>query len=246
MKVSPLIRTLFPVAMISVAAALPCRAGMLANALANSSFETQNPQLATNGKVQTGFATLTSWANTGTPPGTGENSGIQGSGNTTTEPAESGSFFIFEDGSNPGAFQITGTTLNAGDQLTLTWYAENSYGTPVQAVSLLSASSMSSAFTSATTLTTASGSAYALGARLGGYQEYTLTYTATAANAGQYVGVEIANTAAAGSFLNTDNYDLAITSVPEPGTSCVVVMGAGVALLVIRRRKQALSKRLCA
>ena len=141
MKTSHLIRIVFPVAMISVAATLPSQAQTTGQALTNGSFETQSPQLTTSGKVAGGFSTVTGWADTSAPTSS-ENSGVQGSSNSNSAVAkpQSGSFFAFEKGGDPGAFQITGTTLAAGEQVTLTWYSLNSYQAPVQDVKILSAS----------------------------------------------------------------------------------------------------------
>ena len=240
MKRLVITRLLLPVAIISVAAAVPARAQ---NLLTNGSFETQNPQLATTGKVN-GFATLTGWASTG---GTPADSGIQGNANNSgsaIQKAEDGSFFVYEEGSDPGIFQITGTKLVAGETLTLSWYSLNSYQAPIQDVTLLAAATQTSTFAAATTIASANGStmtAYALGAvptAAPFYTEYTLTATVPAGDAGDYVGISTSNTAAAGNYLQTDNYTLAV--VPEPRTYAMVIVGALTLLGAAYRRKQTL------
>ena len=262
MKILPLTRILFSVATLSVAAALPSQAQMIANALTNGDFETQTTPLTTAGQ-KGAFSTLTGFqtiggtvSDSGVEYGTAKPANTGGAG----QVAESGNSFVYEKGGDSGLFQITGTTLIAGEQLTLTWYTANSYQSPVQEVGILTAGSTTAAFTAATQVAVANGAtntAYAIPAYTaapGPYTMFTLTYTATAADVGRNVGIFLENNAAiaangGGQYFNTDNYDLAIApaataAVPEPGTYGLVIMGAVAAFLVIRRRKQALSKSL--
>ena len=84
---------------------------------------------------------------------------------------------------------------------------------------------------------------------------YTITYNTTAADAGQFVGVSTSNISTAnstgngngfGDYLQTDNYTLAITMVPEPATRVagMLIVGMGAGIVVTRRRKRTLSKNL--
>ena len=260
MKVPHLLRTLFPVAIISVAAALPAHAQMIANALTNGDFETNT---AGTGQVKTGFSGhVTGFSDISTPGATQtENSGVQYGPAKTGNPggsgliAESGNYFLFLQGGDPGAFQITGTTLTLGETITLTGYAADSYqaaGTavPTLTVGILTAASTTSTFGAATQSATQSVvlPAYTAGMNPAPYSMFSLTYTAGAADVGKDVGIFFNNAGATNTFINTDNYVLAVTSaVPEPRTYGMVIMGVvGGALLVIRRRKQTLSRNLCA
>ena len=261
MKVPRLIHTLFPVAMISVAAALPAHAQTIANALTNGDFETNT---AGTGQAKGFSGHVTGFSDISTPGANQtENSGVQYGPAKAGNPggagliAESGNSFLFLQGGDPGAFQITSTTLTLGETITLTGYAADSYqatGTAVPnlTVGILTAASTTSTFSTATQSATQTVvlPIYTAGANPAPYSMFSLTYTAGAADVGKDVGIFFANAGATNTFINTDNYDLSITTpagaVPEPGTSCLVIMGMAGALLVIRRRKQTLSRNLCA
>ena len=256
-KILPLTRILFSVATLSVAAALPSQAQTTPQALTNGDFETQSTQLTANGQ-QGALSTLTGFQVI--PGGTVTNSGVQYG---TAKPAntggagqvaESGNSFVYEKGGDSGIFQITGSVLAANEQVTLTWYAANSYQNPIQRVNILTEASTSTTFAGATAVAMANGSAnaaytlpaYAAGKNPGPYTMFTLTYNTTAADVGNDVGISIENTAttAANSFANFDNFDLAITTVPEPETwvAGLLTVGMAAGLIITRFRKQTLSK----
>jgi hypothetical protein len=207
-----------------------------AQILTNGGFETDSATIGT-GKVQTGFSTITGWQNIGTAA---NNSGVQyGTPGEGLNFSQSGSYFAFQDsddgnGTNLGAYQITSTTLNTGDQITLTWYAESSYQSPVQTVHLLDASSTGSSYASATILTPTNSPSLTLTST---YVQYTLTYTATASDVGKFLGVSFATTGATNSFAQYDNFVLTdVASVPEPATYALLLAGLGGLLLIKRAR----------
>ena len=81
--------------------------------LANPGFE-----LPGTGKISTGFAAVTGWANAGA---TYTDSGVE------SAPApHSGTYSAYCKGSDSGAYQIANYQMNAGDLITLTWWAEHS------------------------------------------------------------------------------------------------------------------------
>jgi hypothetical protein len=80
-------------------------------------------------------------------------------------------------GAPTGAYQITSTVLPAGDQITLTWYAGNTTGTPTQNVNLLAAPVKDAAFAAAAVLQRGNNPVLALNDT---YTKYAIIYTATA------------------------------------------------------------------
>jgi hypothetical protein len=111
--------------------------------------------------------------------------------------AHSGTYRAFEMSGDDGAYQIstTASPLNVGDKVVLTWWALGTYngtnnsftGTgptdPLQIVGILTAASTSDPFSSTT-----SGIVKSNGVSSSGWIQYTLSYTATAADAGRYPG----------------------------------------------------------
>ncbi len=215
-------------------AARPAKAQLLTN----GSFEA-NASTIGSGKVANGFGTITGWQNVGT---TASNSGVQyGSVGTGLNNSESGNYFAFQDsddgsGANGGAFQLTNTVLEAGDQITLTWYAVNTYNAPIQNVDLLEGSSPSASFASVSVLTPINNPNLTLS---GTYTEYTLEYTATAADDGKYLGVSFTTTGAENSFAQYDNFVLTDVSaaVPEPSTCALLGAGLGCLIFIVRTRR---------
>ena len=93
-------------------------------------------------------------------------------------------------------------------------------------------------FNLTTTLATANPLTNAAYALSGSHQQYTLTYTAAASDAGKYVRVSFANVGPSGTYINTDNHALAVSTVPESRGFCMAIAGGVVALIVIRCREQ--------
>jgi fibronectin type 3 domain-containing protein/regulation of enolase protein 1 (concanavalin A-like superfamily) len=168
--------------------------------LVNPGFE-----LPGTGKITTGYATVTGWANAGA---TYTDTGVQ-----TNPPSHSGLYSAYCKGGDSGAYQIANYQMNAGDTITLTWWAEHSGGaaTSTQAVSLVSAATLNAAFSATTTLASNNAALNGYGSGAGPWAQYTLTYQATAADAGRYVGVYFNNATPA----NWDGFDdFSLTAAP--------------------------------
>jgi hypothetical protein len=178
-----------------------------AQILINGDFEGSSKPVGT-GKVTTGFATIPGWKDIGTAA---NNSGVQyGAPGDALNSSQAGSYFAFQDsddsnGANRGAYQITNTVLHPGDKVTLTWYAVNTTGTPTQNVNLLAAPAKDATFDAATVLQPNNTPALGLNAT---YTQYTITYTATAADEGKYLGVSFSTTGANNSFVQYDSFML--------------------------------------
>jgi len=186
------------------------------NLLTNPGFE-----LPGTVKISTGYATVPGWANTGT---TYTDTGVQPGGH-------SGSWEGYEQSSDAGAYQIVGNyQIQTGDLLTLTWWSQGEWngtnsgpyaGTnsndPFQTVTLLRAAATNTAFSSTVRLALQTN-----GMPGGTWTPYTLTYTATAADAGKYIGVSFVTSKNSGKTSGTwagyDDFYLTVVSIPaSPG-----------------------------
>ena len=169
----------------------------------------------------------------------------QGAGGNTVQAGVSGSYYKFTD--SP-AFNLASTyRINAGDQFTLTWYANSSGATlSSQTVTLFSQSAANSgasySYNPVRTLTTTAGNtAYALNQLA--FTQYTLTYTAVAADVGNSIGLTFGNGGSttapadtANTFVTADTFTLSVVPIPEPSTYAAVCAGLG-ALALMRRRQ---------
>jgi hypothetical protein len=185
----------------------------------NPGFETNTSGVVFTSKVSTGFDVsgndVAGWLNAGS---TYASSGVDYAGDSGVV-VHGGSVTAYCDQGDSGAYQITGYPMQAGDQLTLTWWAKSSYNNAAQSVSLLSGASPSSAFSSLTTLATSTAALNNTG-NGGAYTQYTLTYTAGAADAGKYVAVSFLAPGTAGSWAMFDDFALSVTSLlPSPWAS---------------------------
>ncbi len=179
--------------------------------LTNGNFE--SPLVATGTSVN-GFhvaaagQTLSGWQDLGPTQAT---SGVQ----NKAAGAADGDQYAFVRGGDSGAFQIVNYQLKAGDQVTLTWQAESTYKDGTQSVSLLRFASTTSTYTDGGGLAT-STDAIPSNRTTDGYGEFVLTYTATAADAGQYVGVSFTNpnSREAGGFTSFDHFTLSVVAAP--------------------------------
>jgi hypothetical protein len=173
--------------------------------LANYSFETNSSGgAASPPKTTSGFGSLAGWLNAGS---TYNNSGVDYAGDAGNI-AEDGNVLAYCETGDPGAYQISGYQMQTGVPVTLTWWAKASAGAAGQTVSLMSAASPTTAFSSLTTLTNSTATLYQTG-NGGAYTQYSLNYTPTSADAGNYLAVFFAASATPASAWTTfDNFAL--------------------------------------
>jgi hypothetical protein len=157
------------------------------NLLFNGNFVLPAP--AAN-KITTGYATVTGWTNTGS---TYANTGVE----NTDNPPGGGQWDAFMKAGDGGAYQMTGYQMKQGDTFTLTWYAEGTSNSttsatftgngpldPNQTVTLVKGAAANTLYAGTTALAVQTNGLPG-GA---GWIQYTLTYTALAADAGNYIG----------------------------------------------------------
>ena len=191
--------------------------------LNNGGFEL--PALAANGKVADGFDDpandCPNWNNTGgTTNDVGFENGPAGAGGSAQ--------FAYWHAGQTGAFNLTTTVIHAGDQFNVSWFgAQDSLR--VQLIG-----SPDGTYGTATVLATIDQVQSNAG---NNFAQFSLpTYTATANDAGLLVGLAVFD--AGTSYANGDDFTLAVTPVPEPGTYALMFAGLG-GLLVFRARRAA-------
>jgi hypothetical protein len=185
------------------------------NLLTNPGFE-----LPGTVKISTGYATVPGWMNSGT---TYADTGVQPGGH-------SGAWEGYGQSSDDGAYQIAANyQIQTGDQITLTWWSQGEWngtnssyaGTnssdSKQTVTLLRAAATNTAYASTVQLVLQTN-----GLPGGVWTPYTLTYTATAADAGKYLGVSFVTSKNSGKTAGTwaayDDFSLTVVSIPPaPG-----------------------------
>ncbi len=179
------------------------------NLLINPGFETNTAGAVFAAKVFQGFDVLgnvvAGWNNTGTNYG---DSGVDIAGDNGLTVV-SGRVAAYLHTGDDGAYQVTGYPVQAGDQLTLTWWAKSTYLAGAQQVQLLSATNPADAYTNLTVLATGSDPLYYSG-NGADYFQYTLTYTATVADAGKFIAVSFLNNGAANSYAAFDDFNLTV------------------------------------
>jgi cellulose 1,4-beta-cellobiosidase len=142
--------------------------------------------------------------------------------------SQSGTMFAYCDQGDSGAYQITSYPMNAGDQITLTWWAKSSWNNAGQSVSLLRADATSSSFASLTALATSTAAlnnTYSGGA----YTQYALTYTATAADEGKYLVASFRSPGAPGAWSCFDDFSLTVAYAPAKPVGVTGSAGNGTA-----------------
>jgi cellulose 1,4-beta-cellobiosidase len=160
------------------------------------------------------------WLSAGT---TYVGSGVDYAGDNSIT-THSGNVTAFCDQGDSGAYQITGYQMNSADQLTLTWWAKSSWNNGHQNVKLLSVATTSSAYSSLTQLASSTAALNNTG-NGGAYTQYTLTYKATAGDAGKYVAVSFTAPGSGGSFAMFDDFNLTEISLPTTPTGLTVTAG---------------------
>ena len=184
------------------------------NLLGNPGFEQPNFGKMTN------FDYVAPWSNDGVNY---TNTGVEPTG------PHSGTYRAFEMSGDDGAYQIspTAAALNTGDQIVLAWWAlgttsgtTNGTGAtdPMQIVGIIRATNTSDLFADTTSLIITSNGLSNLG-----WVQYSLSYTATPADAGKFPGCFF-NTGEVGT--NTANvwagYDDFIMYVLPPGSLPII------------------------
>ena len=130
-------------------------------------------------KQTTGYANVVGWSDTGTIY---TDTGVE---------ASSGDEVAFAMGSDDGAYQILSHSMVEGEQYTLTWDSTVVWAADQETVTLLSATTTGDAFGATTMLASHVGV-------LVDWTSQSLSYTATAADAGKYIGISFDNTATTG------------------------------------------------
>jgi hypothetical protein len=136
-----------------------------------------------SGKITNGFNAMFPWENIGTI--------YNDSGCEELNP-HSGLYRAYEDTGDPGAYQITTNQMSLGDEITLSWWALGSSipvatNPPAEIVGLISApdnyySDVYDPYSSCTVLAATTNNL------TGNWVQYTVTYTAQAADVGKYIG----------------------------------------------------------
>jgi hypothetical protein len=72
----------------------------------------------------------------------------------------------------------------------------------------------------------------------GSWTQYTLNYTATAADVGKYVGISFINSSSIQyNWAAWDDFSLTVTAVPEPTTGALAGLSLLLGVLKLRRRQ---------
>jgi hypothetical protein len=163
--------------------------------------------------------------------GTYTDSGVQSTGSSPT-PVD-GSYVAFLMNNNSGIYNLVPSasyTMTAGDQYTLTMWACVSSTSSTAGADQLTLNLFSTSNGSYTSSDDVASLVQNMPTSLGKYdwQEYTLTYTAQSSDSGNQIGVYVANTYADAShshYMDVDNFDLTVQTVPEPASDLLVAMG---------------------
>jgi fibronectin type 3 domain-containing protein len=215
----------------NVASANSAQVSISSGLLINPSFEYNTSGATFTVKVNAGYDVpgndVAGWLDAGT---TYNDSGVDFAGDNGNI-AENGTVVAYCDSGDSGAYQITGYQVQTGDQISLTWWAKSSYKHGTQVVQLLKAPSTSSAYSASTSLASSTAALNNTGDS-GAFTQYTLNYTASAADAGQYLAVSFkAGGINPGSYATFDNFGLTITSIPSAPLGLTASAGNGQVLL---------------
>jgi hypothetical protein len=173
-------------------------------------------------KISNGYSgNIEGWLNAGA---TYAGSGVDYAGNNGIV-VHSGTMTAFCKGSDSGAYQIANYQIQDGDQVSLTWWAKSSYNNAGQQVELLKAPSLSSSFSALLPLAASTAALNNTG-NGGAYTQYTLVYTASAADAGSFPAVFF-NASGGSSFAMFDDFALRVNNAPMTPPSLAAVAGNG-------------------
>lgn len=207
----------------AAAAAPPVLPGPITLPLVNPSFETNTSGSVISTKTTAGFDVagndLAGWRNAGS---TYVNSGVDFT-NDAGNATHNGRVIVFCDQGDSGAYQIVNYQMQAGDVITLIWWAKSTYGHASQNVKLLSGASLASTYASLTQLANSTAALNDVG-NGGPFSQYALNYTATPTDAGKYVAVSFLSPGTAGAWATFDDFSLTLATAPPPIT---VAVGGG-------------------
>ena len=158
-----------------------------------------------------------------------------GADNYSTHSGVDGAFW--QPNANSTAFNLVTTrTMVAGDVYNLSWYGRLTGPNGVQAATLFSqlTSTVGATYTYQPSATLVSLDATNVDNFLvANFSLYTLTYTATADDAGKYIGLTYGNSG--GNYISADDFNLTVTpgaAVPEPSTYALLLACLGSVLFV--------------
>ncbi len=178
-----------------------------------------------------------------TPPDSGAEMGAPSAGNDNrpTHTGNAGAFW--QPGGTSTAFNlVTSRAMVAGDVYNLSWFGRFTGNGGAQVASLFS--QLASTATGATytyqpsatltTLDTTDPNNFLIGT----FSQYFLTYTATADDAGKFIGLMYGNSGTA--YIAADDFVLTVTpaAAPEPSTYALLFAGLG-GVFVVRRLRRA-------
>lgn len=166
--------------------------------------------------------------------------------NSVTHSGTSGGFWQPSNQAlaSTGFNLVTTNPIVAGNVYTLTWFGRSTGLGGSQIVSLYSQATgtVGATYTYQPTATLisvngATNAAYALGVGQSNFAAYSLTYTATAADAGNFIGLTYGNSGTA--YIGGDDFTLTSTPAPapEPGTWALLGLGGVVMAVVVHRRR---------
>ena len=216
---------------LGAAAALCAHVSAAAITIVNHSFEAD-----TGGKVKTGFdapglADVPGWSNIGAGASNAD-TGVQ----DTSPDGMDGLRSAFLLGSEPGAYNLTNYVISTGDVFSLSWLAGNAYGSHTQKVTLFKSNDAGATRLALVTFDGVLSNAFA-GNFIAGqpFLPYAMPdYTATAADEGFLIGIQIENGGSSNSsYTGFDKFSLNV--VPESGS--VVLAGMAGLLGMLRRRR---------
>ncbi len=222
-----------------MAAALVLCFGGIAQAtpvtVGNYSFElpvgtTNYPSLEAQGGTGWTFQSDSNW-------GHAVNGGVR-AGGRATDGVQCGSL-ASNDAGSAAAWQVTGYVIQAGDVITLTVdlaaeYSGNPFS-PTYYYSLAASDTAGNPAGPLTNILKTGIETTPLTSNFANGMGYTISYTATAADAGKYLGIQFSGTNLGGYAYLFDNVRVDVTSVPEPATMSLLGLG-GLGLLIRRKR----------
>jgi hypothetical protein len=164
---------------------------------------------------------ITNWANTTTTysGGLGATYGDVGV-DSNPAGAHGGNQFAFFHGGEGGAYNLTSYVIQSGDQFLLIWWGR------ADTIAMRLFGSTDGTYNTAATLFEVVQLQSS-----GVYTQYSLNYSATAADVGKTIGVSIFNPLTG--YANVDN--IALSTVPEPSTG---VLALGVLAVAMRRSRK--------